>query len=1041
MEVGLMKLVNQNERHPNILRLHEWFDTPDHYIMVLERPDPCVDLLEFCESQNGLLDEQRARAVTEQLLQALLHCQRCGVFHRDVKPPNVLINTETLRVILIDFGCGDLWLDTPYTTFAGTKEVTPPEWFVKGLYQAGPATVWSLGVTLYCLVCGYLPFKGYDERSMSALHFPEGLSPEVMDFISWCLEPKVEARATLGELQVHHWLSPICPEQEHVEEHVEDAYMIGSQIGEGGCGSVLAGFRIDDGQRVALKYVKRWEGDELLMPGMEDGTPGEVVLMTLVDQGNGHPNVLHFYEWFDKADHYVMVLERPENCMDLLDLCASQNGFLDERRARAVTDQLLQALLHCQQCGVFHRDVKPGNVLIDTETQRVILIDFGCGDLWQDTPYTTFAGTKEFAPPEWFMKGLYQAGPATVWSLGVTLYCLVCGYLPFNRYDERSMSVLHFPEGLSPEVMDFISWCLEPKVEDRATLGELQEHDWLSPICPEQVGIVEEEERDCQEDEELKDLQEEKLGSSISLSPRVIMESERECQEDGEEKSMHESKLDLCNSLIPAVMKRECQEDGEEKSMHMEILGCSNSPIPAKCPKNAPGMWKRKMACEQQAVVLGDILLPCSSAKPAKRPRKVGIVEEEERDCQEDEELKDLQEEKLGSSISLSPRVIMESERECQEDGEEKSMHESKLDLCNSLIPAVMKRECQEDGEEKSMPTEILGCSNFPIPAKCSKNAPGMWKRKMACEQQAVVLGDILLPCSSAKPAKRPRKVGIVEEEERDCQEDEELKDLQEEKLGSSISLSPRVIMESERECQEDGEEKSMHESKLDLCNSLIPAVMKRECQEDGEEKSMPTEILGCSNSPIPAKCSKNAPGMRKRKMACEQQAVVLGDILLPCSSAKPAKRPRKDEDGRRLQQQLQPLMLRCGGGESQGSEGEGLKERGLPVPGDRAPPDHGRLRRGAEWPPPQPEQREDEECPGQAQQGLFSPLWPCHSCHCTGPESRCLPACQPQKHRELGYRGHGARPIPGYDQCDGQPGLAVALQDHGPNLPTGLIK
>ncbi|KAJ8337233.1 hypothetical protein SKAU_G00384530 [Synaphobranchus kaupii] len=153
---------------------------------------------------------------------------------------------------------------------------------------------------------------------------------------------------------------------------------------------------------------------ELLIPGQEVGTPREVGLMGLVNQNMGHPNILRLYEWFDAPDHYVMVLERPDPCMDLVDFCKSQFKTMDEHQARAVIDQLLHALLHCQHAGVFHRDVKPTNILINTETLRVILIDFGCGDLWRDTPFSTFAGTTEFTPPEWFAKGLYEAGPATV---------------------------------------------------------------------------------------------------------------------------------------------------------------------------------------------------------------------------------------------------------------------------------------------------------------------------------------------------------------------------------------------------------------------------------------------------------------------------------------------------------------------------------------------------------------------------------------------------------------------------------------------------
>ena len=114
-----MVLVNQNKGHPNILQLYDWVEKAEQYIMVLERPDQCMDLDDFCESQNGRLDEHQAKTVIEQLIQALLHCQQSGVFHGDVKPGNILINTETLHTILIDFGCGDLWTDVPYTEFAG----------------------------------------------------------------------------------------------------------------------------------------------------------------------------------------------------------------------------------------------------------------------------------------------------------------------------------------------------------------------------------------------------------------------------------------------------------------------------------------------------------------------------------------------------------------------------------------------------------------------------------------------------------------------------------------------------------------------------------------------------------------------------------------------------------------------------------------------------------------------------------------------------------------------------------------------------------
>ncbi|KAJ8248019.1 hypothetical protein GJAV_G00237240 [Gymnothorax javanicus] len=98
-------------------------------------------------------------------------------------------------------------------------------------------------------------------------------------------------------------------------------------------------------------------------------------------------------------------------------------------------------------------------------------------------------GTLAFTPPEWFRSGAYQAGPATVWSLGVTLFNIVCGYFPYNPYeDPDTMGIIVYPEELSPPLVDFMKRCLAPEVELRASLEELQHDPWLRPSCIQSVG-------------------------------------------------------------------------------------------------------------------------------------------------------------------------------------------------------------------------------------------------------------------------------------------------------------------------------------------------------------------------------------------------------------------------------------------------------------------------------------------------------------------------------------------------------------------------
>lgn len=119
MEVALLILANEGTRIPQIIQLLDWNDKGDYYIMVLERPDPCEDLFNFVQTHGGRLDEELARLVMWQAITAAyVSCQR-GVFHRDIKQENLLINRDTLEVKLIDFGCGDLLQSAEYTTFMG----------------------------------------------------------------------------------------------------------------------------------------------------------------------------------------------------------------------------------------------------------------------------------------------------------------------------------------------------------------------------------------------------------------------------------------------------------------------------------------------------------------------------------------------------------------------------------------------------------------------------------------------------------------------------------------------------------------------------------------------------------------------------------------------------------------------------------------------------------------------------------------------------------------------------------------------------------
>ncbi|XP_041962661.1 serine/threonine-protein kinase pim-1-like isoform X2 [Alosa sapidissima] len=228
------------------------------------------------------------------------------------------------------------------------------------------------------------------------------------------------------------------------------SYSVGELLGSGGCGSVYAGTRKSDGTQVAIKYIPKTKAKKyIIMRGDDRRLPLEVALMTMVSQPSSCCNVLKLLDWFEEPFRYILVLERPSPCSDLFDFCGMFNGRLSEVQARQILRQVVEALIHCRNCGVFHRDVKSENILVNRNDWTVKLIDFGCGDLYKEAPYSNFAGTLNFCPPEYFLNGSYEASPATTWSVGVLLFELVCGDLPFEGRREIILNQPRFTTRVS----------------------------------------------------------------------------------------------------------------------------------------------------------------------------------------------------------------------------------------------------------------------------------------------------------------------------------------------------------------------------------------------------------------------------------------------------------------------------------------------------------------------------------------------------------------------------------------------------------------
>ncbi|XP_074530846.1 serine/threonine-protein kinase pim-1-like [Halichoeres trimaculatus] len=255
-------------------------------------------------------------------------------------------------------------------------------------------------------------------------------------------------------------------------------------LGEGGCGAVYAGFRRADNVPVAIKHMSGSpvKQTSVIQDGKKQRIPLEVALLQKFQATDSGPSaVVALLDWFDLGEELILVLERPVPCMDLFDYLSTWGSNIPERQAKVIAKQLLDALIEIESRGVFHRDIKLENILIETgsDVPRVRIIDFGCGTFMKEGFYTAAAGTLEDLPPEVFLNSRYQGSQTSVWQLGVVLYALVHGGLPFDEVQD----VVHVNPGLSRSLsiscQNFLKGCLSKDPETRSTLESLKGHPWL----------------------------------------------------------------------------------------------------------------------------------------------------------------------------------------------------------------------------------------------------------------------------------------------------------------------------------------------------------------------------------------------------------------------------------------------------------------------------------------------------------------------------------------------------------------------------------
>uniref|UniRef100_A0A8C1VJJ5 non-specific serine/threonine protein kinase n=1 Tax=Cyprinus carpio TaxID=7962 RepID=A0A8C1VJJ5_CYPCA len=258
----------------------------------------------------------------------------------------------------------------------------------------------------------------------------------------------------------------------------DEIYEVGRKIGEGGFGTVYEGISKFLREQVAIKIIPKRDRDRfIVIPGCSKPLFAEVALNLLLKRPPLSPYIVHMLEWFEEDDRFILILEYPQPCKDLLKFMLNNMQLLDESQTRRLMYQAVLGAKHCLDRGIFHRDIKLNNFLINTKTNQVKLIDFGCGDLVKSSGYLGFTG--RVCPPEYYKDLKYEAGPTTVWSLGFMMYSMIYKRQPFRSLKDMMHGSLRFKHKISTELQDLICRCMTLDPTERATVEEILQHEWF----------------------------------------------------------------------------------------------------------------------------------------------------------------------------------------------------------------------------------------------------------------------------------------------------------------------------------------------------------------------------------------------------------------------------------------------------------------------------------------------------------------------------------------------------------------------------------
>ena len=285
--------------------------------------------------------------------------------------------------------------------------------------------------------------------------------------------------APLDSLDISAKLDPESHKKKEKEkEYTIGNYLIKRTLGQGTFGKVKLGIYLPNQEKVAIKILEKErivEQDEEIRVKRE---------FDMLAQFN-HPNVILVAEIFESTESFYSVMEYCEGG-ELFNYIV-KNRRLCEEEASFFYFQLINGLEYIHSLGIVHRDLKPENLLL-TKDHLLKIIDFGLSNYFkkgQKELLVTPCGSPCYASPEMVAGKTYDGFKIDIWSTGIILYAMLCGYLPFEDKDNDILfkkileCKLTFPKFICKNGRDLIEKILVTDPDIRITIPEIKKHPFF----------------------------------------------------------------------------------------------------------------------------------------------------------------------------------------------------------------------------------------------------------------------------------------------------------------------------------------------------------------------------------------------------------------------------------------------------------------------------------------------------------------------------------------------------------------------------------